>query len=654
MKNRKLFFKRFVMGIVIFFMAVFELQMIWGSVYISKTVTKERRNSYASALEIYSSNLEQQLKQIDDFLLQSVMIENDARSILESTTELNQYLAEVRMRDTFDEELSQLKMLSGVMWYGKTANVTKKVIRMRRGQNNASVISKWIAANTEGLLKKVKENAYVDWFVYEVEGSQILVRILNNRETYMIGWLDISQIFQEFEKTLSDVKEEKIFLKAGNETAFQDKIQSDKIETEKGYQIIEPQNSHQVALCLALKQNGFYQKMTNLSIVVPLVLIVSGILIMLFSFVMAKYFIRPMDDLRNAMIKMQEGDLEVRLNQQNLFYEFQLLNRNFDRMAEKIKELKIEVYENQLEKQNVEMQYLKHQIKPHFLTNCLNTIKNLLFLEEYEKAEQFTLLLGKNIRYDLSEKTEVTLDEEINHIKNYIALSEIRYGNQLKLHLDIQETLFECKIPAMLIQTFVENSVKHEMSPEEVLHIWVKVWEEKERLHITVEDSGQGFEEEILEKLKNGESVMHNGMEHFGISNVKRRLNIIYGDAAEIHFSNEENRAKENKAKVTIELPASEDLNRAKAEIKLPANKGLNKTNAEIDLSANKGLNKIEFFAEQAEWNNIDKNECDDTSRQLAIKGEEADESESEKKNQNWNQPFMCNYSFNWLPYYAQ
>lgn len=631
MKNRKLFFKRFVMGIVIFFMAVFELQMIWGSVYISKTVTKERRNSYASALEIYSSNLEQQLKQIDDFLLQSVMIENDARSILESTTELNQYLAEVRMRDTFDEELSQLKMLSGVMWYEKTANVTKKVIRMRRGQNNASVISKWIAANTEGLLKKVKENAYVDWFVYEVEGSQILVRILNNRETYMIGWLDISQIFQEFEKTLSDVKEEKIFLKAGNETAFQDKIQSDKIETEKGYQIIEPQNSHQVALCLALKQNGFYQKMTNLSIVVPLVLIVSGILIMLFSFVMAKYFIRPMDDLRNAMIKMQEGDLEVRLNQQNLFYEFQLLNRNFDRMAEKIKELKIEVYENQLEKQNVEMQYLKHQIKPHFLTNCLNTIKNLLFLEEYEKAEQFTLLLGKNIRYDLSEKTEVTLEEEINHIKNYIALSEIRYGNQLKLHLDIQETLFECKIPAMLIQTFVENSVKHEMSPEEVLHIWVKVWEEKERLHITVEDSGQGFEEEILEKLKNGESVMHNGMEHFGISNVKRRLNIIYGDAAEIHFSNEENRAKENKAKVTIELPASEDLNRAKAEIKLPANKGLNKTNAEIDLSANKGLNKIEFFAEQAEWNNIDKNECDDTSRQLAIKGEEADESESEK-----------------------
>ena len=154
---------------------------------------------------------------------------------------------------------------------------------MRRGQNNASVISKWIAANTEGLLKKVKENAYVDWFVYEVEGSQILMRILNNRETYMIGWLDISQIFQEFEKTLSDVKEEKIFLKAGNEAAFQDKIQSDKIEPEKGYQIIEPQNSHQVVLCLALKQNGFYQKMTNLSIVVPLVLIVSGILIMLLS-----------------------------------------------------------------------------------------------------------------------------------------------------------------------------------------------------------------------------------------------------------------------------------------------------------------------------------------------------------------------------------
>lgn len=558
MKNRKLFFKQFVMGIVIFFMVVFELQMIWGSVYISKTVTKERESSYASALEIYNSNLEQQLKQIDDFLLQSVMIENDARSILESTTELDRYLAEVRMRDTFDEELSQLKILSGVMWYGKTTNVSKKVIRMRRGLNNASVVSRKIAEDTESLLEKVKKNAYVDWFVYEAEGSQILVRILNNRETYMIGWIDISQIFQEFEKTLSDVKDEKIFLKAGKETVFQNKIQPSEED-----QIIEPQNLHQVSLCLALKQSGFYRKMTNLSIVIPLVLIASGILIMLLSLLLAKYFIRPMDNLRNAMIKMQEGDLEVRLNQQNLFYEFQLLDRNFDRMAEKIKELKIEVYENQLEKQNVEMQYLKHQIKPHFLTNCLNTIKNLLFLEEYEKAEQFTLLLGKNIRYDLSEKTEVTLEEEINHIKNYIALSEIRYGNQLMLHLNVHEEIFHYKIPAMLIQTFVENSVKHEMSPEEVLHIWVKVWKEDEKIYITVEDSGQGFEEDILEKLRKGEPIIHNGMEHFGIANVKRRLNIIYGSAAKIYFFNEKNKGndkennKGNKAKVEIELPVN-------------------------------------------------------------------------------------------------
>ena len=579
-KQKKLFFKQFVMGIVVFFMVVFELQMIWGSVYISKTVRKERQSSYASALEIYSNNLEQQLQQIDDFLLQSVMIENDARSILESTTELDQYLAEVRMRDTFDEKLSQLKVLSGVMWYGKTSNTVKKVIRMRRGVDNVSVISREIAENTESLLEKVKENAYVDWFVYEMEGTKILVRILNNRTTYMIGWVELSQIFQEFEKTLSDVKDEKIFLQVGKETVFQEGQ-----PREKEYQIIEPQNIHQVSLCLALKQNGFYQKMTNLSIVIPLVLCGSGILIMLLSFILAKYFIRPMDELRSAMIKMQEGDLEVRLNQQNLFYEFQLLNSNFDRMAEKIKELKIEVYENQLEKKNVEMQYLKHQIKPHFLTNCLNTIKNLLFLEEYEKAEQFTLLLGKNIRYDLSEKTKVTLNEEINHIKNYIALSEIRYGNQLVLHLDVEEKLLNNKIPTMLIQTFVENSVKHEMSPEEVLHIWVKVWEADGRIHITVEDSGQGFEEEILRKLRKGEPVIHNGMEHFGISNVKRRLNIMYGHAAEIHFSNEKNKTKENKAKVEIELPC----------------------------------------------NNIDKNKYDDMNKKLATKGEEAEKSESEK-----------------------
>ena len=207
----------------------------------------------------------------------------------------------------------------------------------------------------------------------------------------------------------------------------------------------------------------------------------------------------------------------------------------------------------------------------------------------------------------MSEKTEVTLEEEINHIKNYIALSEIRYGNQLILHLDVPEELFDCKIPAMLIQTFVENSVKHEMNPEEVLHIWVKVKEKDKKMYIAVEDSGQGFEEEILEKLRKGEPVIHNGMEHFGIANVKRRLNIIYGNAAKIYFSNEKNgtgntgnevKNIENKAKGT-ENEAKNRENKAKVEIELPFDKKSNK----------------EAFAEWKQIKNIDKNECDNMSQ---------------------------------------
>ena len=293
----------------------------------------------------------------------------------------------------------------------------------------------------------------------------------------------------------------------------------------------------------------------NPYLLVSVVLLLSGILLFIIFQKLTQYFIQPMHSLKDAMIKMQEGDFDVRMDNSSAIYEFTLLNDNFDRMAEKIKKLKITVYEKQLEKQSVELQYLQHQINPHFLTNCMNTIRSLLVIGDIEKAEQFTTLLSKNIRYDLSTRVKISLGEELNHVKNYVALQQIRYEKQLSLHLSADETLLGYEVPNMIIQTFVENSVKHQMSPDELLNIYVSVEKEGNRIHMEVEDSGEGFSPELLMHLRRGEAIVKNGVEDIGIENVVKRLQIMYQGEAEILFSN-----SKRGALVTIVLPVSMEV----------------------------------------------------------------------------------------------
>ena len=107
----------FVMTIIIFLMVIFECAAITGSIVIARTLRRERQYSFASVLEMYSVNLEEELKLIDDFMLSSIMIEGNVREILQSGTELDRYLAEIRMEKSFVEETRHMDHLSGAVWY---------------------------------------------------------------------------------------------------------------------------------------------------------------------------------------------------------------------------------------------------------------------------------------------------------------------------------------------------------------------------------------------------------------------------------------------------------------------------------------------------------------------------------------------------------
>lgn len=184
----------------------------------------------------------------------------------------------------------------------------------------------------------------------------------------------------------------------------------------------------------------------------------------------------------------------------------------------------------QLEKQNLEQQleYLKCQINPHFFMNTLNNIHALVDINP-EMAKSTILELSKLMRYVLYEgaKTLVPLQKDINFMRNYINLMKLRYTDKVKIDIDIPENIPDKSIPPMLLITFVENAFKHGVSYKDYSFITIKLTCTDERLYFSCQNS------------KHPESTNEQG--GVGLANVKKRLELLFGDNHHLDIHDENN-----------------------------------------------------------------------------------------------------------------
>ena len=223
-------------------------------------------------------------------------------------------------------------------------------------------------------------------------------------------------------------------------------------------------------------------------------------------------------------------------------------------MVEEIDDLKIENYEKQLSRQKLEALYLKQQITPHFMINCLNTIYQLTENNHADLARQMLQNLSVHLRYTLSSGQTVSLLEELKLVKNYVELSAIRYPGALRLLPSCEESLHNATVVPLMLLNFVENTVKYEVVMGKVLDIHIDVTAREKnqctRLHICIWDTGRGFSENMLAVLQNLDTYVNSEQEHIGITNVVLRLRQIFPDAA-FTFCNRSGAG----AQITIDFP---------------------------------------------------------------------------------------------------
>lgn len=268
-------------------------------------------------------------------------------------------------------------------------------------------------------------------------------------------------------------------------------------------------------------------------------LLVISLLLLLF-YLFSRYFlgeiITPLHSVMEGMKEMEEGNLTVHVEPagQN---EIRTMIHSFNRM---VRELKASIEENervQQKKHRAEVNALQSQINPHFLVNTLNSIRFMAQVSRFEgirrMAEALIKILSCSFRGSIS---FYTVREELDVLDSYIYLMKIRYSDGFEVEYHIDQGCLDYKMPRLILQPIVENSIVHGLAEKEddIGHLKISLKEEVESLLFTVEDDGRGMTQEEIEALLHPKEREEDDNTSIGIENVLGRLKLNFGERGQV------------------------------------------------------------------------------------------------------------------------
>jgi len=284
----------------------------------------------------------------------------------------------------------------------------------------------------------------------------------------------------------------------------------------------------------------------NIDIVRNLMLTLSVTMVLvsiLYIYIMSNRLTKPMRSLRKQIESTSLFNLDHTWTPEDSYDEIEALNRSYSDMLARLKESITR--ENRIALLNAQANFdsLQAQVNPHFLFNILNIISNRGMENHDETICDICDCLAAMLRYSTNTKeSQATMFDELAYLENYIYLLKQRYEHKLEYSIDVSEEIYGQKVPRILLQQLVENSINHAFSNGvDQMRIDVKGYAKNGWWYITVSDNGKGFDEKKLEELEGSfavcrEDILHNYTKPaaeiggLGLSNLYCRMLLIFRD----------------------------------------------------------------------------------------------------------------------------
>jgi two-component system sensor histidine kinase YesM len=227
---------------------------------------------------------------------------------------------------------------------------------------------------------------------------------------------------------------------------------------------------------------------------------------------------------------VEKGDFDVKLKLTNR-NEIGELCKTFNKMTRKVNKLINEVFIEKIRQKDLELQMLQNQINPHFLYNTLESIHMIAETNRDEKISIMAQSLGRILRFSISMKQDrVTIQEELNHLIDYIALQKVRFNNLFDITVNIDESIYKNLIIKMILQPIVENSIYHGL--ENIVEggrINISGYVENSFVIFEIIDNGTGMDKTQVTNLNDYINGYNNFYKSIGLKNVNKRIKLYYG-----------------------------------------------------------------------------------------------------------------------------
>lgn len=289
------------------------------------------------------------------------------------------------------------------------------------------------------------------------------------------------------------------------------------------------------------------------------IMILLSITLFIFFFLAA---FRSIPDRLHILVAGMEG---IRMGKTNISFaddhndEISQVNLTLSQLLDHINDLINTVYKVELAEKDATLSYLRAQIEPHFLFNALEAIRMMSTLGKHERVADALVALSNILRVRLTSNEKITLGEELFVIQSYVQVENVRCNDLIMLSIMADESLFDIKIPSLIIQPLVENAIRHAFrSDKSFLLIKLDILcEGFSNMLIQVTDDGGGMStirlEQVISHLSSGTAMPQQGGSGVGLTNISHRLQLYYGDRASLELKSIPNSGTEIVLRIPIE-----------------------------------------------------------------------------------------------------
>ncbi len=281
---------------------------------------------------------------------------------------------------------------------------------------------------------------------------------------------------------------------------------------------------------------------TSIYIFILIAVITCAIIIYIF-YLINHILVYPLDQINAATNHLEQNDATPFLanNDRNII-EYHNINHALAKLIDQKINLDKERQHEAIEKDHARLQYFYLQTSSHFFINCLKNLYNMLESGEYEKMRKMIIAFSNHLRYVFNDNLKlVSLEAELQEVNDYFNIILLDRETPMVLNTQVDPSLYQYKVPTLLIQTFLENTAKYCGGSSKLIMFDIKIdkteLEGVPVMQIRLSDNGIGYTSDMLKQLNTTDSNLF-AKKQVGISNLKHRIALIYKSNYQFAFYN--------------------------------------------------------------------------------------------------------------------